>query len=70
MGHRYRARVGPPIDDNIGLTGDANALGEPHLNIAEHPDNLFTRVSLPCHVLTSSEVFGNSRIRSINVDPF
>jgi hypothetical protein len=31
---------------------------------------IFSRVSLPCHILVSSSEFGNSRVRSIKLDPF
>jgi hypothetical protein len=46
------------------------ALRQTHFNLAKHPDNLFSRVPLPCHVLIPPEEFGNSRIRSINMEPF
>jgi hypothetical protein len=44
------------------------ALRQTDLSLAKHPDNLFSRISLPGHVLIPSEEFGNNRIRSINMD--
>jgi hypothetical protein len=44
-------------------------LRKPNLKLAKHPDDLLRRVYLPGHIVLHSE-FRNSRIRSVNMDPF
>ncbi len=49
---------------------DRLAPAQPNLSLPKQGDDLFRRISLPCHILVSSSEFGNSRIRSVNVVPF
>ena len=46
---------------------DRLALAELHLGFAQHFDDLFRRVPLPCNSRRSSSEVANSQIRSISV---